>query len=78
MKARLFPLLVLLGNASFSQIVISEVQSSNASTIADQMGEYEDWVKLRNAGTATVEVGGMVLKDQLDTWAIPIGDTATV
>lgn len=60
-----------------SQIIISEVQSSNASTISDEFGEFDDWIELQNIGNETVDVAGLVLKDQLDTWYIPDDENST-
>ncbi|MFN8134713.1 MAG: hypothetical protein U0Z17_05650 [Bacteroidales bacterium] len=36
----------------FSQVVINEVQTSNKSSIADEDGDYEDWIELYNSGVS--------------------------
>ena len=60
------------------QVSLNEMQSSNNSTIADNMGEFDDWIELHNSSTDSIEIGGLILKDQLDTWTIPIGDSSTL
>jgi len=44
-------------------LVINEFQASNATTLADEFGEYDDWVEIYNAGDAAVDLGGMSLSD---------------
>jgi len=56
------------------QIVINEVQSSNRSTLADEDGDYEDWVELYNAGSDTVNLNGYGLTDRegdFFRWVLP-------
>jgi hypothetical protein len=77
MKQFLFFLISIYTIQSFGQIALNEVQSSNNSTIADDAGDFDDWIELYNPTIDSIEIGGLVLKDQLDTWAIPIGDPAT-
>lgn len=60
-----------------AQVVLNEMQSSNSTTHSDEFGEFDDWIELRNIGSQPVDVGGWVLKDQLDTWMIPITNAAT-
>ncbi len=62
----------------FSQVIINEIQSTNTSTLVDNFGEYEDWIEIYNPNDFAVEIGGLVLKDNVDTWQIPIGDPATL
>lgn len=61
-----------------SQIIISEAQSSNDATLADNVGEYDDWIEIKNTSDEPFDIGGLVLKDQVDTWAIPTGDPSTI
>lgn len=67
MKLNLFVILFSFSIYANSQINISEVQSANASTIQDNMGEYSDWIELHNPSKSPVDIGGMVLKDNVDT-----------
>jgi hypothetical protein len=76
-----FLVIVILSTYSFfatAQVRLNEMQSSNSSTITDEYGENEDWVEIHNPTTDTIEIGGLVFKDQLDTWAIPTGDPSTL
>lgn len=68
----------LSGFSLHSQVRLNEMQSSNASTVTDNFGEYEDWVEIHNTSGSAIEVGGLVLKDQLDTWMIPTGQPETL
>ncbi|MBN2275911.1 MAG: lamin tail domain-containing protein [Bacteroidales bacterium] len=70
--------LFFLTNICYSQVIINEVQSSNASTIVDDAGEYEDWIEIYNPNDFNVDIGGLVLKDNVDVWKIPLSDTKTL
>ncbi len=48
----------LIWNLTWSQIVINEGSNKNYQTIADEDGEYEDWIELYNAGTSAVDLFG--------------------
>ena len=57
-----------------AQVVINEFMASNTSTLADNFGEFDDWVELRNNGAAAVNVAGYYLSDNTSTptaWQIP-------
>jgi len=61
---------------AFSQVVINEYSAANFSDIADNYGEFEDWIELYNAGATSVDLSGYHLSDN-DTdptkYAIPAG-----
>ena len=55
---------------------INEFMAKNNSGILDEAGQYEDWIELVNTGTATLDLGGMYLTDDLSDptqWMIPAG-----
>ncbi|MEI6820320.1 MAG: lamin tail domain-containing protein [Bacteroidota bacterium] len=57
-----------------AQVVINEVQSANANTIADESGSYSDWIELYNTSTTTsVNLLGYGLTDgsNLFKWVFP-------
>ena len=59
-------------------LVINEIMASNATTAADQDGEYDDWVELYNNSAATVSLDNLYLSDDptdLLAWAFPSGIT---
>src|ERR1019366_9210827 len=47
-----------------SSVVISEFMASNNSTLADEDGEYSDWIELYNSSTNTVNLGGWYVTDR--------------
>ena len=59
---------------SFSQIVINEGTNKNFSIIADEEGDYPDWIELYNAGASPVDLFNYSLTDDtlLPTqWVFP-------
>lgn len=78
MRVLVSVVLLLLVSMGWAQVRINEIQSSNSSTLPDNYGQYEDWVEIYNPTDKPVDIGGLVLKDQVDTWRIPTGDTSTV
>jgi hypothetical protein len=67
----------LLGAAASpagAAIVLNEFMASNASTIPDEAGDFEDWIEILNTGPGTVNLAGMFLTDNLlvpTRWQIP-------
>ena len=52
--------------------------ADNVGTIADDDGDYSDWLELHNIGTAAVPLQGWSLSDQPDlerAWKFPPGLT---
>lgn len=67
--------LVLLG-PSFAEVVINEFAASNLSTAVPNAlpGTFEDWIELKNTGSAAVDLGGWHLTDNfqdLTQWTFP-------
>lgn len=55
-------------------VAINEVMSSNETTIADEDGEFEDWIEIYNYGSTPVNIGGYGLTDDstnLFQWVFP-------
>ncbi|MCC7231951.1 MAG: lamin tail domain-containing protein [Bacteroidia bacterium] len=46
-----------------AQVVINEIQPSNTNTIADENGEYPDWIELYNSGNNPADLSGYGLSD---------------
>ncbi|MFT5347610.1 MAG: hypothetical protein ACI9M3_000643, partial [Bacteroidia bacterium] len=42
--------------ASSQTLVINEVMASNDATIADEDGDYTDWLELYNTSNATIDL----------------------
>ncbi len=63
-------------NAVAGDLVINEFMASNDATIADQDGEFEDWIELYNNTNASIDLTGYFLSDDeanLTQWAFPTG-----
>jgi hypothetical protein len=59
-----------------SSIVINEIMASNATTVTDNFGEFEDWIELFNKSSLPVDIGGYHLTDNpvnLTKFTIPAG-----
>jgi hypothetical protein len=55
---------------------IGELMADNEATVADESGQYEDWLELYNGSTLPADVGGMYLSDDprnTTKWRIPDG-----
>ncbi|MCP4195217.1 MAG: hypothetical protein GY768_31840 [Planctomycetaceae bacterium] len=53
---------------------ISEFQAINSTTVADEDGDFEDWIEIRNAGVESANLDGWYLTDddtELDKWEFP-------
>lgn len=68
-------LVLLFSSQVYSQsIAINEVMSSNDVTLADEDGEFNDWIEIYNYGTTAVNIGGYGLTDDatdLYKWVFP-------
>ncbi|SET46704.1 Fn3 associated [Natronincola peptidivorans] len=56
------------------ELYINEIMSSNGSTIADEDGDYEDWIELYNGGKRIIDLEGYYLSDNeksLTKWQFP-------
>ena len=61
-------------NITIPEIRISEVVTSNRSTLRNEAGRMCDWIELYNAGDKTVTLEGAYLSDEaddLEKWVIP-------
>ena len=62
---------------AYEGIRINEILALNERTIADEFGEYDDWIELYNSSPVAVDVGGMYMTDDLAEpykWQIPAND----
>ncbi|MBW6478272.1 MAG: CotH kinase family protein [Bacteroidales bacterium] len=62
-------------NSVFSQqIIINEFMASNSTTIADEDGDFEDWIEIYNPSTSNVNLSGYGLTDDIANpfrWTFP-------
>ncbi|MGB0387932.1 MAG: CotH kinase family protein [Ardenticatenaceae bacterium] len=64
----------LWAHAQGSQVVISEFMASNESTLADEEGEFSDWIEIHNRDSTQINLEGWYLTDdeeELTKWAFP-------
>jgi Lamin Tail Domain len=57
-------------------VVINELMPSNSTTVADQDGEYDDWIELFNTSYSDIDLSGYYLSDSkkdLTKWKFPQG-----
>ncbi|MCC7301356.1 MAG: CotH kinase family protein [Bacteroidia bacterium] len=57
-----------------AQVIINEVSGSNVSTVADEDGDFEDWIELYNSSSQPVDLGNysLTLYDgKNSTWVFP-------
>ena len=58
--------------------IISELEAINNTTLADQAGDYPDWIEIYNPAATSVDLAGYYLTDKLSNltkWEIPTGVT---
>jgi len=71
-----FSYIVAVPTATNTPVVINELMASNASTIQDPQGEFDDWIELHNVTDSDVDLGGRYLSDEPNNprkWAFPAG-----
>ncbi len=63
----------------FASVVLNEFVASNGSIVADEDGDFEDWIELYNAGDVPVDLEGWGLSDDPENpfrWIFPAGAIA--
>src|SRR6266498_2296152 len=55
--------LLILSPFARAQVIVSEFVADNKSTLADEDGEFPDWIEVYNTGTGTVNLNGWSLTD---------------
>ncbi len=63
------------------QLYINEIMASNARTVADASGSYEDWIEIYNPNPTPVNIGGYYITDNLSNptkHQIPTGSSTTI
>ena len=61
-------------------LFINEFLASNSNVLADEHGDFDDWVELFNPGPLPVDIGGWYVTDDLskpNKWQIPATEPAT-
>jgi hypothetical protein len=68
------PVQVIISEPSDAELYINEFMASNATTIADEYGEYDDWIEIFNNSAEPVWLGDKYLTDNFnnpDKWQFP-------
>jgi len=76
---RSLPVAFLSLSSLSAEVVISEFMASNRTTLADEDGDFSDWIEISNAGESPVNVGGWYMTDDEDfdagepgtVWTLP-------
>lgn len=72
--AQLLTVLVAISVGAQPQVRVNEVMASNGTTLADEDGDFEDWMELYNPGPLAVDLTGFGLSDRYDDpfqWVFP-------
>lgn len=71
----LFVFVGFFGNYTFAQEPhLNEIMSSNGSVLADEDGDFEDWIEIFNSGDEPINLSGFGLSDDEDEpfkWTFP-------
>lgn len=68
------PTVISFHLSSDPQLFINELMGDNDTTIADEYGEYDNWLEIYNGDTAAIYLGDKYLSDNLsnpDKWRLP-------
>src|SRR2546430_7120118 len=55
--------LVLLARSATAQVIISEFMADNKKTLAEEDGQFPDWIEIYNTSAGTVNLNGWSLTD---------------
>jgi len=67
-----------IGSSPTQGLFINEFMADNGAIVADEYGNYDDWLEIYNAGSTAIDLGGMYLTDDLSdptNWMVPAGIT---
>ena len=65
---------VVSANTQTQSVVINEFLASNGNTLADENGDYEDWIELYNPTAEPINLDGYTMTDEPDNpskWTFP-------
>ncbi|PYK61573.1 MAG: hypothetical protein DME21_08730, partial [Verrucomicrobia bacterium] len=55
--------LMMLARSATAQVIISEFMADNKKTLADENGQFPDWIEIYNTSAGTVNLNGWSLTD---------------
>ena len=62
---QMITIMFITGFAFAQNVVINEYLAGNEACCTDEHGDYDDFIELYNGGSASVDVGGMYITDDL-------------
>jgi hypothetical protein len=74
LSASVLSFVLLIGGVAFAEPVLNEVMTSNGATIADEDGEFHDWIEIFNRGEHPANLQGWGLTDDAAEpfrWVLP-------
>ena len=60
-------------------LYVNEFMASNATTLADEFGEFDDWIEIHNTGTTAIDLANYYISDDpalITLYQIPTTNTA--
>ena len=64
---------VMLPRVATGDLVLNELLADNEAALADEVGEFDDWLELYNRGVAPIDLGDFFLSDDpSDPWAFAL------
>ena len=75
-----FVYLVTPPQSTNTDLVINELMAANDNAVADNNGEFDDWIELHNKSNNTIDISGYYITDDqfnLTKHQIPQGTTIT-
>ena len=66
------------GGQAQADVVINEVLARNQASLQDEMGQFEDWIEIRNQSEEAIDLAGWTLSDlpdDLTLFTFPAGTT---
>ncbi len=67
---------LIAGPTAWADVLITEFLAGNDTVLADEDGDFRDWIEIFNSGSSTADLGGYYLTDEsgnLTKWQIPAG-----
>lgn len=64
---------VFENDPEYEPVLINELMNSNSSYIADNFGDYDDWLELYNPNSTKLNLSGCKFEWNAKTWTIPNG-----
>ena len=67
-------------NSVHAQLKVNEIMASNSSVVADEHGDFDDWIEIYNTSDLSINLAGIYVSDDpenLTKWQIPSGESTS-